>query len=44
MIWIFVLGIIAIAVYHEGFRKLLLWCGGAVVAITIVIFLAHGTS
>lgn len=25
MIWLFALGIIALAVYHEGFRKVLLW-------------------
>lgn len=25
MIWFFLLGIITLAVYHPGFRKLLLW-------------------
>lgn len=25
MIWLFLLGIIALAVYHTGFRKVLLW-------------------
>ena len=28
MVWLFALGIIALAVYHNGFRKVLLWSSG----------------
>jgi hypothetical protein len=37
MIWIFTLGIIGLAVYHEGFRKVLLWTIGLLAFALAVI-------
>lgn len=38
MFWIFALGLIVLAVYHRGFRKVLLWVmGSAVAAIALTI-------
>jgi hypothetical protein len=37
MIWIFILGIIGLAVYHEGFRKVLLWTIGILAFALAVI-------
>lgn len=28
MFWLFALGVITLAVYHKGFRKVLLWTAG----------------
>ena len=42
MEWIFLLGIIVLAVYHEGFRKVLFWVlgiGAAVVAVFVAVVL-----
>ena len=33
MPWVFALGVLVLAVYHEGFRKVLFWGVGVSVAI-----------
>lgn len=38
MYWLFILGIITLAVYHPGFRKLLLW--GLGIGATFLLFIA----
>lgn len=35
MQWLFLLGIIYLAIAHEGFRKVVLWATGAVAAFYI---------
>ena len=30
MIWLFAAVVLVLAVYHQGFRHLMYWCGGAV--------------
>jgi hypothetical protein len=35
MAWIFALGVLALAVYHRGFRKVLLWGSPVWLAIAI---------
>jgi hypothetical protein len=40
MIWLFSLGIITLAVYHEGFRKVLLYCAviaGALFGLAMLV-------
>ena len=39
MIWIFALGIIALAVFHKGFRKVVLILTGSAAAISAVVIL-----
>jgi hypothetical protein len=36
MVWIFAAAVLYLAVYHEGFRILLLWCGGFAVAFCLL--------
>jgi hypothetical protein len=37
MIWIFALGIIALSVYHEGFRKVVAWLLGSAAFVFVVV-------
>lgn len=37
MAWLFLLGIITLATYHRGFRKLLLWTAGLGAAFMLII-------
>ncbi len=39
MIWIFALGVIGFAIYHPGFRKVVLW---ALAACTAMFFMLLG--
>ncbi len=41
MIWLFVLGIIWLAVYHSGFRKVVLWTSAIGVFLLCVIGIAQ---
>jgi hypothetical protein len=36
MIWIFASIVLYLAVYHEGFRMVLLWCGGGAIAFLLI--------
>lgn len=38
MAWIFALGVIALAVYHKGFRKVLLWGSPIWLFVLFMIF------
>jgi hypothetical protein len=40
MFWLFALGIIALAVFHEGFRKVVFWTAGT--ATTLIALLVWG--
>lgn len=42
MVWIFALGIIALAVFHRGFRIVVLWVSGVAVLIVAVSLIAQG--
>jgi len=39
MIWLFLLGIIWLAVYHEGFRKVVFWVGGISAGLWVSFFM-----
>lgn len=42
MVWVFLLGIIALATFHPGFRKVALaLCGVAAIAFVIIVIIAH---
>jgi hypothetical protein len=46
MIWLFALGIITLAVYHQGFRKVIYWilglgAAGIAVSIAHTVYIAH---
>lgn len=36
MFWIFALGIVVTAVYHEGFRKILAWTFGCSISLIAI--------
>jgi hypothetical protein len=42
MIWLFALGIIALAVFHAGFRKVVLWILGGTVFFVVVYIIVMG--
>ena len=37
MVWIFAAAVLALAVFNEGFRKVVLWLGGIAAAIVVII-------
>jgi len=39
MIWIFAAVVLILAVYSEGFRKVVLWCGGITLAFFLIGFI-----
>lgn len=41
MIWLFILGIITLATYHRGFRKLVLWALGFCAVFTVYLAVIH---
>lgn len=41
MAWIFALGILGFAIFHEGFRKVCFWIGGV---IALGVFIAFGVA
>lgn len=44
MIYLFALGIIALAVWSPGFRKVALWIAAAGGAVLALVMIAHGTT
>lgn len=40
MAWIFALGIISLMVWHPGFRKVMLWIGGAAFVLAMIAIVA----
>jgi hypothetical protein len=40
MIWIFLAVVVALAVFNEGFRKVVYWCGGIAAAIVLIAAMA----